>query len=203
MERDVSMTVQTMTLTELIRSRRSVATFKDQPVPLDVIHDLLETAVYAPNHRLTEPWRFIYLTGKGRLPYVTRRAEMVLENMAKQTHNEAEQQKAYEGTIQKFSSVPAYLVVAMTKHPNAEVYEEDYAACACVIQNFLLLAWEQGIGTTWKTFKEDAGLRALLGLAEPEKVIGIIHVGYPAEEPRTGQRQVAHERLTVFTGDEL
>jgi nitroreductase len=194
------MTLQTMTLTELIRSRRSVGAFKDQSVPLNVIHDLLETAVYAPNHRLTEPWRFIYLTGKGRLPYITRRAEMVRENMANQ--NEAEQHQAYEGTIQKFSSVPAYLVVAMTKHPLADVYEEDYAACACVIQNFLLLAWEQGLGTTWKTFKEDTKLRRLLGLGDAEKVIGIIHIGYPAEEPRAGQRQVVHERLTVFAGDD-
>jgi len=96
-------------------------------------------------------------------------------------------------------AVPAYLVVAMPPHINSEIYEEDYAACACVIQNFLLLAWEQSLGTNWKTFKEDPRLRQVVGLTIDEKVVGIIHVGYPTDETRVSRRQMAHTRLTILT----
>lgn len=47
-------------LKHTIRNRRSIRSFKPETVPSEVILDMLETAVYAPNHRLTEPWRFIY-----------------------------------------------------------------------------------------------------------------------------------------------
>jgi nitroreductase len=189
---------QKQSLSELIRSRRSINSFTDQPVSLELVQDLLETAVYAPNHRLTEPWRFIYFAGEARQTYSTIRAQMVVDSMA--SAGEAERQQAFDGTIQKFMAVPAYLVVAMTPRGHAEMDEEDYAACACVIQNFLLLAWEQGLGTNWKTFKNNARLREFLSLAEGEKVVGIIHLGYPTDETRTSRRQMAHTRLTVLIG---
>ncbi len=186
-------------LSELVRSRRSINSFTDQPVALDLIQDLLESAVYAPNHRLTEPWRFIYVTGAARDAYAAVRAQMVVDKMS--TNTEAERQQAAEGTVKKFITVPAYLIVAMEPHAERDVEEEDYAACACVIQNFLLLAWEQGLGTNWKTFKDDPRLRQIVGLNATEKVVGIIHVGYPTDETRTSRRQMAHTRLTVLTGD--
>jgi nitroreductase len=187
-----------MPLSELVRSRRSINSFNNQPVSLELVQDLLESAVYAPNHRLTEPWRFIYFTGDARRPYAAVRSQMVLDSM--KNSGEAERQKAAEGTIEKFMAVPAYLVVAMTPRGNPEMDEEDYAACACVIQNFLLLAWEQGLGTNWKTFKNDPRLREMLKLTAEEKVVGIIHIGYPTDETRTSRRQMAHSRLTILVG---
>jgi nitroreductase len=191
------MVQNTLSLRDLVRSRRSINTFTNQPVPVDLVQDLLESAVYAPNHRLTEPWRFIYMAGEARQAYATVRGQMVVDHMS--AHSEADRQKATEGTYQKFIAVPAYLIVAMPAHTNPEIYEEDYAACACVIQNFLLLAWDQGLGTNWKTFKNDPRLRQVFGLAADEKVVGIIHVGYPTDETRTSRRQMAHTRLTILT----
>lgn len=103
------------------------------------------------------------------------------------------------GPYRKFMAIPLYLVVAMKRHEDPEICEEDYAACACVVQNFLLLAWEKGLGTCWKTFKNDLRLRDYLELAPDEKVIGIIHVGYPAAEVQEGKRQPASDKLMVFT----
>jgi nitroreductase len=56
-------------LAELIRTRRTVGAFTAQPIPADLIMTLLETAVWAPNHRLTEPWRFVMMTGAGCSAY--------------------------------------------------------------------------------------------------------------------------------------
>ncbi len=187
---------QLLNLKDIIRSRRSISMFKDQPVPLELVEELLESAVYAPNHRMTEPWRFIVLTGEARGRYANIRAEMVLDKM--KTEKEADRQQAVEGTIRKFAGVPLYLLVVMKQNENPEVREEDYAACSCVIQNFMLLAWERGLGTCWKTFKNDPRLRAFVGLSTDEQVVGIVHVGYPDEEGREVLRQSPQQRLTVL-----
>lgn len=187
-----------MDIAELIRSRRSIGLFNEKPVALELVHELLESAVYAPNHRLTEPWRFIVLTGAGRERYAEIRRDMVLDFMKGQ--GEAERKQAADGTIRKFMNVPLYLIVVMNKQANAELDVEDYAACCCVIQNFLLLAWDRGLGTTWKTFKNDARLREYLELGENERVVGVVHVGYSAEDERVGVRKPAAERLTIFDG---
>lgn len=185
------------TLTEIIRSRRSIGAFKDTAVPVELVEELLESAVYAPNHRLTEPWRFIVVMGNAREEYANIRSQMVLDGLKAQ--GEAERTQAAEGTYRKFMGVPLYLIVTMKPHENVEIREEDYAACACVIQNFMLLAWECGLGTCWKTFKNDARLRIFAGLNADEKVVGIIHVGYPDEESQGSKRQPVQERLTVLS----
>ena len=49
-----------------IRTRRSVGKVSQEPLPRDVVEELIEAAGSAPNHRLTAPWRFIVLTGDAR-----------------------------------------------------------------------------------------------------------------------------------------
>lgn len=181
-------------LAELIRTRRTIGAFTDQPIPEGLIESLLDTAVWTPNHRLTEPWRFIYLTGAGCAGYATVRGEMAIGNAAT-----PEMVAAKAAIFQKFSTIPGILVVAVRVNSNLEIAEEDYAACSALIQNFLLLAWDQGLGTAWKTFKNHPLLRAFLGLEDDEKVVGVIHMGYPAESP-VSQRQPIHQRITYLRG---
>jgi nitroreductase len=187
-----------MDLSEAIRTRRSVGTFTDQPVEPELVLELLETAVWVPNHRLTEPWRFILLTGESAARYADIRREMALDACALEDA-EARRQVG-DGTYRKFRAIPAFLAVVMKEHPDAEIREENYAACCCLVQNFLLLAWQRGLGTSWKTFKRDPRLRALLGLAGDETVVGWLHLGYPDGAIAPSVRSPAHTRLTVLNG---
>lgn len=175
-----------MKVAELIRSRRSVGAFTPEPVSLALVEELLESAVFAPNHRMTQPWRFVVIAGDAVQKYAQIRADMV-SDPAKM-----------EGTFAKFAAIPLYLVVINQPCSNAEIQQEDYAASAALIQNFMLLAWERGLGTAWKTFKPDPRLREFAGVAEGETVVGIVHVGYPAEELRAGQRKPVHDRITTI-----
>ena len=187
-----------MDLVEAIRARRSVGAFTAQPVAPELVLELLETAVWVPNHRLTEPWRFVLLTGDSAVRYAEIRRDMALDACA--LEDEAARRQVGEGTYQKFSGIPAFLAVIMKEHADAEIREEDYAACCCLVQNFLLLAWARGLGTSWKTFKRDRRLRALLGLADDETVVGWLHLGYPAGATPPTLRSPAHTRLTVLNG---
>lgn len=186
-----------MDVAEAIRTRRSIGAFSEKAVEPELILELLETAVWVPNHRMTEPWRFVLLTGTAVKEYANIRKAMALEACA--LENEATRRQVGEGTYQKFSGIPAFLAIIMTESANDEIREEDFASCAALTQNFLLLAWERGLGTSWKTFKQDDRLRALLGLADDERVVGWLHVGYPNETPVVKPRTPAHERLTVIS----
>ncbi len=185
-----------MTLTEVIKGRRSVSQFLDTPVPEGLVEELLEAAVWAPNHRLTQPWRFILIAGERK-----RELAALRRTLAEEASKSPEQaQVVGERAYQTIMGVPAFLVVVMTEHENPEIREEDYAACCCLIQNFLLLAWERGLGTHWKTFNNDPRQRALLGLSPNEKVVGFIHLGYPAKVPPPRERASARDRITYLGG---
>jgi nitroreductase len=186
-----------MDLAEAIRTRRSVGAFTDQAVDPALVQELIDTAVWVPNHKMTEPWRFVFLSGEGVKRYASIRRDMALEGVPAQ--DEETRRQAGEGTYQKFAIIPSYLGVIMKQHENPEIREEDYAACCCLTQNFLLLAWERGLGTSWKTFKRDARLRVLLDLADDEIVVGWLHLGYPVSVPVPTPRAAVHERFTLLS----
>jgi nitroreductase len=185
-----------MKLAEVIRSRRSVSVFTDQPVDQGLVLELLETAVWAPNHHVTEPWRFVYLSGDSVAQYAAIRRDMALDVCA--LEDEGARRQVGDGTYKKFVCVPAYLAIIMKDDPDPETQEEDYAAAAALTQNFLLLAWERGLGTLWKTFKNDRRLRELLSLADDERVVGWIHLGYPSGATAPTRRTPASERFIVL-----
>lgn len=185
-----------MNLADAIRTRRSVGAFTSQPVDPALVLELIETAVWVPNHRLTEPWRFVFLSGAAAQRYAEIRQEMALDGFA--SPDAEARQAVAKGTYAKFNGIPAFLAVIMKQHADAQIREEDYAACCCLTQNFLLLAWERGLGTSWKTFKRDARLRQLLSLADDEVVVAWLHMGYPDGALVTSSRKPPHERFTVL-----
>ncbi|MBW4438201.1 MAG: nitroreductase [Pleurocapsa minor GSE-CHR-MK-17-07R] len=188
-----------MTLSDMIRTRFSVNTFdRTRQVPPDDIIALLDTAVWAPNHRNTEPWRFILLTDEARALYIETRRRMAVESSPAQ--DEHSQNLAGDGMVKKLGGVPSFLIIAMRNSPKPDVREEDYAATSALIQNFLLLAHEAGLGAVWKTWKDDPRLRALARLENDETVVGVLHVGYPAEDAPARSRVAARERFTHITG---
>jgi nitroreductase len=185
-----------MTIAAIIRERRTIGSFSDRPVSPDQIVSLLETAVWAPNHRMTEPWRFVIVTAQGVIRYAEIRAAMAQD--ASRSADEADRQRAYDGTLAKFAAIPAYLLVIQKQVADDEIRMEDYAACSALIQNFMLLAWEAGLGTAWKTFKDDPRLRSMFALAGDERVVGIVHVGYANESPQS-QRSPLESRISMIS----
>ncbi|MGO4371027.1 nitroreductase family protein [Paenibacillus sp. 2TAB19] len=187
-----------MELTQLIKERRSVHRFEPKDVPVELAMELLDTAVWVPNYHMTQPWRFIISTGEGkrRMAEAVRRMKEIREPDA--SKREATGQKFYD----KIMSIPMIITVVMEESTNLIVREEDYASTSCVIHNFSLLAWERGIGLVWETYPWllEAVFREAMGIRPGEKVLGNLHVGYPAMIPNVQPRIPAAERVTVFDG---
>lgn len=185
-----------MQLKQLLKERRSIHKFQDRAVSVELIQELLDTAVWVPNHRMTQPWRFIIVHEAGR-----KRIEEICRKFGEQRENDpAKKKESGQKFYEKFMSAPLLIVVAMKEHTNPATREEDYASTSCVIHNFGLLAWEQGIGMIWKTsgLIYEAGFREALGIQPEEKIVGTLHVGYPAAVPPAQKRIPAAERTTII-----
>ncbi|MBT2572409.1 nitroreductase [Bacillus sp. ISL-51] len=184
---------QNSSLKNTIRNRRSIRSFKPETVSSDVILDMLETAVYAPNHRLTEPWRFIYVAseaGKAKLAnsYVS------FFRKIKDDFNEEKEQNMRK----TLASVPGFLLVVLKEDENEFTRNDDFAAVSGMIQNLQLLACENGIGMVWKSGRilYDKQVHQDFGLADNERFAAVIQTGYPDEQPKAKERTPASRLFT-------
>src|SRR3954452_12366071 len=127
-----------MLTTDAIQSRRSVKRFTDRPVTREEIEALLAAAVLAPNHRLTNPWRFYVLGPEARHAY-----GLALGNRkAKKQTDPVKAAELRDTVAAEHRALPAMLVVAVMESTDPEQREEDYAAAMMAIQNIMLTAVE-------------------------------------------------------------
>jgi nitroreductase len=176
-----------------ITQRTSVRRFRPDPVPRETVQRLLECAVRAPNHKLTEPWRFSVMTGGARDRFGDIRAGHRLKRFADPSSVEA--QAAADKVRDESRATPAYIVVMAAQNPDEITREEDYAASMMAIANLMIAAQSLGLGTYLKTggVMRDPGLLQLARVPENFRVVGIISVGYPAEEEPPRRRKSAAE----------
>ncbi|ASS77137.1 nitroreductase [Tumebacillus algifaecis] len=183
-------------LAQLIKERRSVHSFEDREVPIDLVMEMLETAIWVPNYHLTQPWRFIISSGQGKRTM----AEAVRTIKEMRESDPAKKQETGERFYSRIMSLPMIITVVMRESTNLITREEDYASTSCVIHNLSLLAWEQGIGMVWETYPWllEAVFREAMGILPGEKVLGNLHVGYPKHIPAAKPRIPASERITLM-----
>ena len=183
-----------MDLHEAIHGRRSIRQFTDRPVRREEIERLLEAAVQAPNHRLTQPWRFYVLGPEARRAY----GAVLGARKAKRVEDPEAARAVLEKVVAAAAALPAQIAVSMTLAENPEVREEDYAATMMAVQNVLLTARAMGLATHLKTgaTMEDPRARAAVGVPDNERIVVLIEIGEPAEEPEMKIRRTAAEVTT-------
>ena len=183
-----------MNVTDAIAQRRSIKKFEDRPITREEIEPLLDAAVLAPNHKLTQPWRF-YVLG----PEARRRYGLALgERKARKLPDPEAANAVREKTAAEYQAFPALIAVAMAVNESPETREEDYAAVMQAISIMMLAAVARGLGTHMRTgaVMEDPAARAAVGVREGERIVGLLSVGVPAEMPAPKTR---HGAATVTT----
>ena len=169
---------------EWLRARRTVNFFQPEPVPRDLLLQAIEVARWAPNHKLTEPWHF-YLPGEATTRDIM---ELIVELKAT-----GRDEAARAAVRRRLQAIPTWLVQTSRLSPDLPQQErEDYAACACAVQNLMLYLWQAGVGVKWTTGEvtRDPRFYEVLGLdAARETVTGLFWCGYPAEVPAPRERR--------------
>jgi len=180
-----------MHISEAIKSRRSIKKFAERPVTKQEIETLLEAAVLAPNHHLTQPWRFYVLGPEARHGYGLALGDRKARKMEDAVAAQAVRAKVAD----EHRALPAMIAVAVVHNDNAEIREEDYAAVMMGIEHLSLTAVSLGLGTHLKTgaIMSDPAARAVVGLPENERIVAIVNVGTPLEQPAPRARRAASE----------
>jgi nitroreductase len=179
---------------EAIARRASTRSFTPDPVPRAVIERLLAAAVRAPNHKLTEPWRFAVLTGAS----VGRFAELRRAHRATRFPDPAapEAAKAIEKTYREARDTPAFIIVMCAVSDDPVRLEEDVAAAMMATENLLIAATAEGLGTYVRTggIMQDAAVRELARAPAGHRIVAILSLGYPAEAQQPTRRSDPAEK---------
>jgi nitroreductase len=176
-----------------INQRTSVRRFRPDPVPRELVERLLDCAVRAPNHKLTEPWRFTVLTGRARDRFAEIRAKHRLKRFSDPATAEA--LAGAEKVRGETRETPVFIVAMAAVNPDETTREEDYAATMMAVANLMIAAESMGLGTYLKSggVMRDPELVELAGVPEKFRVVGIISLGYPAQQEPPRRRKPAAE----------
>ena len=173
-------------LSSIIQRRRSIfpPSYTGEEIPDDLIHQVLESANYAPTHKLTQPWRFIVLRKEGKHKFGLELARLYKEH----TPEPSFLQKKYDALVEKADQSSCIIVLNAQLHPDLIPEWEEIAAFACAVQNMALTAESLKIGAYWSSPGTIAQLPAYFDMEENEKCFGLFFMGFHNEEPRVARR---------------
>jgi nitroreductase len=162
-------------LDQAIRTRRTIKAYAPAPVARPVLEELFELARWAPNHHLTQPWRFRVVGPRA------------LERLKAAAGPEA---------AAKLDRAPTLVVASAALSGDPVADEEDLHATACATYAVLLGAHARGLAGYWRTpdvLRTPEG-RAAVGLPDDERFVALVHLG----EARQGKEPPARAPVTDF-----
>lgn len=177
-------------LSDVIRDRRSIQP-KDlgaREVQRDILERLVQNAVWAPNHGMTQPWRFTVFSGEGR----KRLSAFLGAEYTRLTPPEKFLPKKFENHVQRPLQASAIIALGVARDPHHKISAlEEQFAMACAVQNMYLTCTAYGLGGFWSTGAASTGdgIRTFLGLGPEDSCLGLLYVGYPAIEWPKGYRK--------------
>lgn len=146
---------------DCIRRRVAVRSFRPKAVPDEVVRRILEAGRLAPSSKNTQPWHFVVI----RNPETLRRLA------------------ALTSTGPHLAEAPLAIAVVTLQA------KLPFVDATRAIQNMVLAAWDQGVGTCWISNFDETGVRDLLRLPEEAVFITAMPYGYPDTPPRRGRKR--------------
>lgn len=156
-----------MTLYDLITSRRTIRQFKREPIPKDILKKLVNAARLAPSAANLQPLEFIVVDD-----------EEMKDKIFSCLHWAA--YIAPEGNPKPGKEPVAYIVVLINTKIRDRGFERDTGAA---IENILLTAWAEGIGSCWVISIDRSKVHQVLNIPDHYNIDSVIAMGYPAEKP--------------------
>lgn len=181
------------TVATVIKNRRTVKPFmmNGQRIADEQITQLLELADWAPNHGLTEPWRFTVYANPADFCKV--HAELYKQNAGGEFAQGVYDNLAHQG------DKASHVIIAVMQRGNLPKIPafEELAATACAVENILLGATSLGLASYWGTggMILKPAMRALLNLRDEDEVMGVLYLGHADEQPKGVRRIPLSEKV--------
>lgn len=171
---------------EAIRTRRSLGKQTDQIPTRAQIETILEAGTWAPNHHLTNPWRFVVIAGQAREEFGRIGAQSKLRRMEAEGRDTTGEE---EKLIAKALRSPIIIAIGIEPDPTAPELEE-IASGAAAAQNMLLAAHDLGLAAIWRSGDPmfDPAVAEWMGLSGSGTVLGFIYLGFAAVQKEAGRR---------------
>ena len=170
---------------EAIFGRRMTKEFTGAEVPREALERMLDAAIWAPNHRLTEPWRFFVLEkdSPAREGIAELAWQYAYDNVA--SPNETIKQHVADNNKSRVMDAPALIYAYSVPGPNDETTQENYASVCCAVHNMALAAVAEGLNLDWSTgsVTRHPKLPDALGADSEWALVGALFIGEAADEP--------------------
>lgn len=171
-----------MELQEAISNRRSVKKFKhDMVVDDQTVYDAIYKATDAPNHGMREPWRLVHIS-KDKLGDFSR-------DITRFAFPDSPDKR--EDHFHAVTNLGGMLLLILKDDPRQRQSRENYFAFGAFAQNLMLLLYEAGIGTCWKSpqYIFDPKIRKALGVKDNEILAGFLYLTDLEEVPAKAKRK--------------
>lgn len=167
--------------TALIRQRRSIKPVDmdaARPVETLLLTELIENATWAPNHGMTEPWKFHVFSGSAR--------QHLADGLSRLYKETTPASEFREDKLQKMGSnpllAPVIIACVMERSGGGKIPEmEEVEAVSCAMQNLMLSATAAGLGSFWSSppVLDTAEFHSWLGIRSQDRCIGLLYLGWP------------------------
>lgn len=187
-------------LNTLIKSRRSTKPrlFNGNKIDDEIIWQILENANWAPNHGLTQPWKYQVFSESGLNKLAEFQATLYQKTIAPEKFK-SDKYERMKSNILKSSHV---IAIGMERQKSETIPEiEEIEAVACSVQNMALTAAAYGICGFWGSggVTYTSELKEFLGLGEKDRCLGCFYLGYSDTPTKTSRRNSIKESVIWIT----
>ena len=168
-----------MEFSEVVITRRSVRDFLPDPIPQEVLEEILEAGRLAPSAQNRQPWRYLVFTDNAEIKKLALNTGLiVLSNIF-------------------IRSAPCLIIACADTKKNVRINQQDYylVDTAISFQQMVLAAWNRGVGSCWLAAFSEKKLRAYLRIPKSGRIVALSPFGYPADK-----KSLYSKTLTAFAG---
>lgn len=161
-----------MDVMEAIKERRSVRRYQERPVPDEILQEILEAVRLAPSASNRQDWHFVIVK------------------------DGEQRRKLAEAAGQPFVGTAPVVIAGLSLNPERIMSCEvpAYAVdLAIAMSNITLVAAARGLGTCWIGAFSQKKAQEILGVPEKYKIVQLMTLGYPADQPRPKNRKRVEE----------
>jgi nitroreductase len=193
-----------MDLYEAIYGRRSHRRYRPEMPPREVLERVIEAALWAPSGTNAQPWEITVLAGQPRDEFVALASQALdrLMPLLRLAEVPEKGQKLVAQFFKNLGDAPVVIAVTIFKNPHDPVNMANLQSGAALMQNLLLAAHAEGLGTCWMTGVLFVEQELLKFLGKPDRqLLAITPIGYSAKEPPVPPRKDREVRWLGFEGN--